>query len=122
VSIVLIVHQSDVRRGRGMAQRRCWPGLVSHYASLPPHDRETVTRPGQIGIAASALAHLLVRHVLVEYAGVPVDSDRRPTRLSRAALGRVHDLIEAEANLSHFRRVFRAHTGATPSQFRALTG
>ena len=273
-----------------MAQRRCWPGLVSHYASLPPHDRETVTRPGQIGVAfsthrdvgydsgggrrttsypggsvicsgdspivwsrvrdhtealeiypdpalltsvggehldperpwpvdrcvvgradpvvvgvasvlrrahlanscvsdvaASALAHLLVRHVLVEYAGVPVDSDRRPTRLSRGALGRVYDLIEAElhgcltldrlaehahlspfhfarafkasvgmtphafvtsrrmdrardlllgtdapvehvagdvgfANLSHFRRVFRAHTGATPSQFRALTG
>jgi hypothetical protein len=53
VSIVLIVHQSDVRRGRGMAQQRCWPGLVSHDASLPPHDRETVTRPGQIGVALS---------------------------------------------------------------------
>lgn len=30
---------------------RYWPGLRSEYACLPPHDGETVTRPGQIGIA-----------------------------------------------------------------------
>ncbi len=137
--------------------------------------------------AASGLGHLLVRHLLTEYGGHRLPPAPGHTRLSRAQIGHVTDLVAADvggqltldrlaagthlspyhfarafkatmgqpphawvtawrmdharrllagtgltvaevadavgfANLSHFRRVFRAHTGAGPAAYRGEAG
>jgi AraC family transcriptional regulator len=91
-------------------------------------------------VAASTLAHHLVRHVLVEYAGAPgvhsagheAGSTRGHIRLSRGNLATVYDVVEEElegrisldalaasVHLSpfHFARAFKASVGMAPYEF-----
>ncbi|MEV4281659.1 AraC family transcriptional regulator [Actinoplanes xinjiangensis] len=79
--------------------------------------------------AASGLAHLLVRHLLTEYGGQRPAPVPGHTRLSRAQVARVADLVCAELNGSltldrlaaevhlspyHFARAFKATMGEPP--------
>jgi len=91
-------------------------------------------------VAASTLAHHLVRHVLVEYAGAAwvnskghgAESAIRHTGLSRGDLATIYDVVEAKlgaricldtlaasVNLSlfHFARAFKASVGMAPYEF-----
>ncbi|MBA3295146.1 MAG: helix-turn-helix transcriptional regulator [Geodermatophilaceae bacterium] len=91
-------------------------------------------------VAASTLAHHLVRHVLVEYAGAAwvnskghgAENASRHTGLSRGDLATIYDVVEekpgaricldtlaASVNLSpfHFARAFKASVGMAPYEF-----
>ncbi len=118
-----------------------WPWPIQRAAvgladpvvlSIAARLRQAHTTGRYVGeTAASSLAHVLARHVLARYAGIKPDVSR-PTRLSLAALVRVHDLIEddlagpltlpelsAAAHLSpfHFARCFTATTGEPPHRY-----
>jgi AraC family transcriptional regulator len=94
----------------------------AHLTGVPPSD-----------VAVSTLAHRLAMHVLATYCSVPVGGrTREPGLLSRRAVDRVAQLIDAElheplslerlaavAALSpyHFARAFKASTGMPPHRF-----
>ncbi|MCA2216565.1 AraC family transcriptional regulator [Jidongwangia harbinensis] len=82
--------------------------------------------------ASSGLGHLLVRHVLTEYGGQRLPPAPGHTRLSRAQVSRVADLVAAdlggrltldrlaaETHLSahHFARAFKATVGQAPHAY-----
>jgi AraC family transcriptional regulator len=74
---------------------RHWPGLRTEHAWLPSHDRETTTKPGQVGVAFSG--H---RDVVYETGGRTVRGDHAPgvTIVSGpdpVTWLRVHEHIEA---------------------------
>lgn len=81
-------------------------------------------------VGASTLAHRLAEHLIERYS--PAQPQRRPGRLSSAAVDRVAQFVDAElsgeltldrlaavATLSpfHFARAFKATTGQAPHQF-----
>jgi AraC family transcriptional regulator len=74
-------HAGTVPRRRGRLGRvtspsfsvRQWPGLRTEHAWLPSHDRETTTKPGQIGVAFSG--H---RGVVYETGGRTIEGDHPP--------------------------------------------
>jgi AraC family transcriptional regulator len=79
--------------------------------------------------ASSGLGHLLVRHVLIEYGGQRLPRVPGHTRLTRAQVARVADLVAADLSGSltldrlaaqthlspfHFARAFKATVGQAP--------
>ena len=83
-------------------------------------------------VQGSTMAHLLARHLLESYCGVPLALGKARGRLSRVSLLRVTDYIEARLQKQitlddlaaivgispfHFSRLFRRTTGVSPYRY-----